>query len=240
VLMPWAPTEGLPPRQQEREARAALADTSRLVVDSVPGGYVRTLRFAFQEVGVSELIVAPADRGGTYLRVDSAMGDAFLWEEPAMRIRQAKGELSLREGVMRYQAPELVLPNSRLSSLGVVDITGDEPAYDVGITAERMSLRDMQWLNPAFPDEGTGSFKMWMETRPEGLLFLARDMRINAPGTRVQGSFGMVLGDTLRFVEANLTASPLNLQMVERLIPGGLPVSGLRIGGVEVRPAGRS
>src|SRR5690606_32601432 len=116
--------------------RDALADTSRLVVDSVAGGYLRTLRFALERAAVANLNIAPDERGGTSLRVDSAAGEAFLYRDPPLRFRQVAGELGLREGVLRYRAPTVVLPGSRLASVGVVDVTGEELAYDVSVTAE--------------------------------------------------------------------------------------------------------
>jgi hypothetical protein len=51
----------------------------------------------------------------------------------------------------------------------------------------------------------------------------------------VQGQFGMLLGDTIRFVDADLRADPLDVRTVEGLLPGGLPVRGLVIGGAEIR-----
>lgn len=234
VRMPWEPDPDLSPAGQRRELREALADTSRLVVDSVGTGLLRTMRFQVESALAGELLVAPDERGGTTLRVDSAAGEAFLYRDHPLRFRQVQGELALREGVLRYRAPSLVLADSRLTSVGVVDVTGEEPAYDLAFDADTIALDDLRWLFPAIPEEGGGEGRLWMETRPDGLLFLARDLRLSTPGTEIRGGFGMVLGDTLRFLETDLTADPLDVETVERMLPGGLPVEGLRIGAVEI------
>lgn len=234
VRLPWEPDESLSPAAQRQELRVALMDTSRLVVDSVAGGYLRTMIFAVDEALLSSVSVAPDERGGTSLAVDTAAGEAFLYREPALRIRHLEGELGLREGVMRYRAPTIVLPDSRAESVGVVDVTGEEPAYDLLFTVDSAALADLQWLFPTLPDEGVAEGRLWLETRPEGLMILARDFRAAAPGTRIRGDFGLVFGDTLRFLETELVADPLDVPTVERLLPAGLPVEGLRIGAVEI------
>jgi hypothetical protein len=75
---------------------------------------------------------------------------------------------------------------------------------------------------------------MLVETRDDGTLFLARDMRFRAPGTRLAGGFGMIAGDTLKFVDVDLRADPLDVAILEGMLPDSLPVRGLRIGSVEI------
>jgi hypothetical protein len=234
VRLPWEPDESLSPAAQRRELREALMDTSRLVVDSVAGGYLRTMVFEVDEARLSSLSVAPDERGGTSLVVDTAAGRAFIYREPALRFLHVKGELGLRDGIMRYRAPIIVLPDSRAESVGVVDVTGDDPAYDLALTVEAAALADLQWLFPTLPDEGVAEGQLWIETRPEGLMILVRDLQVAAPETRIRGDFGMVFGDTLRFLETELVADPLDVPTIERLLPAGLPVEGLRIGAVEI------
>jgi len=66
-------------------------------------------------------------------------------------------------------------------------------------------------------------------------MITARNARISAPGTRIDGSFGFILGDTLRFVDMDVRAEPIRTSFIERMLPDGLPVRGLVLGGVEVR-----
>lgn len=235
VRLPWEPDEELSDEEREREVEVALADTSRLVVERVEGGLLRTMEFEIEQARAAELVVAPDERGGTYLAVEDMNGTAFLWSEPPLRILGLQGELGLRAGVLRYEATAVRLPESRLVTSGVVDLRGEEPAYDLVVAGEDVALPDLQWLYPPLPDEGTISAQLALETRPEGLLIRARDLDVTAPDTHLTGDFGLVLGDTLRFVEVDLQADPLDVDTVERMLPADLPVEGLRIGSAVIR-----
>jgi hypothetical protein len=234
ISMEWVDDPDLTPAEQERLLRGALTDTARLMARQVPGGYVRVMNLMMRAAEVSELFIGPDERGGTYLKVDSARGDIRLWRDPPMQIRDLTGELNLREGVLRFNAPRVSFPQSEIRTVGEIDLREEEPIYHVVLAGDRIAFADMQWLYPRFPDEGGGGLRMRIQTRPEGFYFFARDIDVRTPGTHVRGRFGMMLGDTIRFVDADLTADPLDTGTVERLLPAGLPVRGLFIGGAEI------
>lgn len=234
VLMAWEPDDDIVGREREREIEVALSDTSRLVVERVPGGLLRTIVLEVEEAVLSRLTISPDERGGTYLAVSDARGEVWLYQDEPLLITGLRGQMALREGVLRYEAPAITLPGSVAASAGIIDVTGDEPRYDLVISGDGVELADVQWLYPPIPDEGEISGRLWLETRPEGLLFLGRDLELLAPDTRVTGDLGMVVGDTVRFVEAELTADPLNVDTIREMIPAGLRVEGLRIGEVTI------
>jgi hypothetical protein len=152
-----------------------------------------------------------------------------------LQVRDLQGELSLREGVMRYTVPNLVLPGSRVSSSGVVDLTGEEPLYDLAVNGSDVALDDLQWLYPPLPDEGEATFRMALETTPGTVRVRAVDVDFAAPGTRLTGGFEMVMGDTLLFNDISLRADPLDVNTVQAMLPMEIPVRGLRIGSVEIQ-----
>jgi hypothetical protein len=234
VRLPWEPDEALPPAERAREIEAALSDTSRLAVESVPGGYLRTIVVRASEAAVEALTVAPDERGGTYVRVVQATAEVDLYRDEPLRVQDLQGELSLREGMMRYTVPQLVLPGSGLSSSGVIDLTGEEPLYDLAVNGAGVALRDLLWLYPALPPEGEASFRMALETTPETLRLRAVDLDFAAPGTRIAGAFEVVMGDSLLFNDISLRADPLDVNTVQTMLPVQIPVRGLRIGSVEI------
>lgn len=233
VRTPWEPDEKL-------SAEAALADTGRLVVEEVPGGYLRTMFFAISEARASELVIAPDQRGGTYLRVDSAAGEVRVWREPPLILSDLQGQLALRDKMVRLTFDPARIRGSTISGGGTIDIRGDEPRYDMVFRGTRVALADLQWLYPPIPDEGSLRAEILLETRPDGLYFAARDALLETPDTRVAGSFGMVTGDTLRFIEVDLRAAPLRVETVQRLLPGSTPIEGLRIGSAVIESPGGS
>jgi hypothetical protein len=235
IGMEWVADPDLTPREQDALLRGALTDTARLVAVAVPSGHLRMMSVGLAAATISELFIGADERGGTYLKVDTAQGEVRLWRDPPLQLRHLTGELNLREGVMRFNSPRVVFPASELRAVGEVDLREGEPKYHVVISGEQIAFADMQWLYPRFPDEGGGALRLRLLTREDGFYFFARDIDLRAPGTRVRGQFGMLLGDTVRFVDPDLVAEPLNMRTVEQLLPTGLPVRGLVIGGAEIQ-----
>lgn len=239
VVLPWEPDRRLTPAQQRREVREALSDTSRLAVKRVPGGLLRTMTFRVDTGSIAQLSIAPDERGGTYLRVSGAEGLANLYRDEPLRIRSLQGELALRSGLLRYRAPTLVLPRSRVTTSGTIDMRGEEPRYDLRVLGSNVALSDMQWLYPPFPERGRADFRMWLETRPQGTLYRFRDVRFSAPGTRMVGHFGLLVGDTVIFSDVDLVARPLDVPTVRQMLPWEIPIRGLRIGSLEIQSPAR-
>jgi hypothetical protein len=187
---------------------------------------------------------APGTRSGSRIHVDSLRGLAQIFRKP-VQFNQVQGQIALLRGHVELDAPVLRLPGSSLSLSGVVRTDSfpawfDEeqaPMYDLALRGDSVEFRDLQWLYPRFPAEARGSLSLRIEHRPGGLMFLARDGDITAPGTHIVGDFGMILGDTLRFVDVDLEVDPIRVATIERMLPEGLPVRGLVLGGVEIRGA---
>ena len=240
VHAPWEPAPTLRERAREMAIEEALTDTSRLEVTRVEGGYLRRMFFQVAEAGISDLVISSDERGGTYVRVDSATAQAELYRGDPLDIVDVAGELSLRNGVLSYDAPRIVLPGSTLASAGTIDLNELEPRYDLRVDAsEGVDLDDLTWLWPYMPEGGEASFTMWLETHEELKTFYRfRDLEFNAPGTRLAGSFGILVGEAMEFTEVNLTAAPLRVETIEQMLPTGLPVTGLTIGEVEIRSSG--
>jgi hypothetical protein len=234
IQLPWVADTSLTPRQQQRQIEEALADTSVLMVERAPGGYLRTMTFRVDTANVSQLSVAPDERGGLFLRILSGAGDANLFRGEPLRLRQVKGQLALRDGIVHYQAPSVTLPHSQLDTEGTVDISGGGLRYDILMNSEGAALDDLRWLFPRYPTSGRASFNAAIETRPEGLYVRMRNLKLTAPGTRASGAFGLVMGDSVIFTDLNVRAEPVDIPTVQRFLPADIPVHGLELGGVEV------
>jgi hypothetical protein len=245
VQLPWEPDPELSPAAQRAEVRLALSDTGRVVVDTVPGGYLRTMNFAGLDGRLSRIRFAPGTRSGSRLHVDAMRGRMHVFREPA-ELEDARGVVALLPGHIELDFPRLRMPTSSVSVSGVVRtdsfpewFDADEgPMYDLAFRSDSVRFRDLQWIYPLLPDEGGGSTSLRIEHRPEGLMFLFRDARVALPRTRVEGSFGVIVGDTLRFVEVEVEAEPVDARVIDAMLPEGLPVRGLVLGGVTIRGDG--
>lgn len=234
VQLPWEPVDTAP-RLRRREIAEALADTSPVMVERVRGGYLRTINLRGVTGTLSEVRFAPGSEAGSYFGIDSLSGTVQFFREP-FRVEGLQGALQMVEDRVEFSAPVLRLPGSRFTAHGLVRLgeRGEDPRYDVVFRGDTVDLGDLRWLYPRFPEDAGGRLTLLVETRPEGTLFRASDMVLRAPGTRVVGDFGMIAGDTLRFVDVALRADPLDVGTLERMLPDSLPVRGLRIGSVEI------
>lgn len=239
LQMPWQPDSALSPAARRRVVAEALSDTSLALVDTVAGGYLRTMNFTGLTGRITGIRVDRAT--GTRVNVDSLRATLQVFRRPTpMSVVQAK--VAVLPSHIELDAPQIRLPNSHLSVSGVVR-TDSFPAwfddgaqmYDLAVRGDSVAFRDLQWLYPRFPADMRGQLSLRLEHRPGGLMILLRDTDITAPGTHVTGGFGMIVGDTLRFVDVDLTAEPVRVGTIERMLPDGLPVRGLVLGGAEIR-----
>ncbi len=215
------------------KGRLQPSDTARLLVRHVPTGWQRVMRFEGVNGRLPRVLWSSPDEPGRLFNVDSIAGLAYVWQEP-VPIRQGAGTLASRDSIVSFDFPTVRLPVTRGSILGRVIVRHEQNDYDVRVRTDTFSFSDLGWVYPRFPAHGGGSGELRILTVPRGTLWLMQDARIQAPGTRVAGSFGIVTGDTLYFTKVSLRASPFDLELVESMLPGGLPVKGLLVGTVVV------
>jgi hypothetical protein len=236
VDMPWEPTPGLSPRAKKAQIAEALSDTSLVLVRRVPGGMVRTMNFTGLNGRMSAIRFAPGTKAGSFFRVDTLSGRAQIFRGPTL-VSALKGRLSLVPNRVEFDLPTLDMPHSHFTAAGTVTTPPDsgDMIYDVTFDGKRVEFRDLTWLYPRFPRDMRGTLTLDMETHPGGVLYHARNAVINARGTRIAGSFGLVVGDTLRFTDVDLRADPLRMATIESMLPQKLPVVGLYINSALVR-----
>jgi autotransporter translocation and assembly factor TamB len=210
------------------------ADTARLLLESAPGGMLRAMRFEDVNARFDRVIWESPIEKGRLFDIASLQARGYVWRDPFI-IRNARGSVTTRDSIVAFDFPDVMLPGSQAAVLGTVVMRTGDNDLDIRVEGRRLQFRDLQWLYPNLPDEGGGSLVLRIRSQPDGILWLAEDARLQAPGTRLAGSFGVVTGDTLYFTRVDLRASPLDVQFLEQLLPGGLPVDGLLIGTVEVR-----
>ncbi|HEY0673465.1 MAG TPA: translocation/assembly module TamB [Longimicrobiales bacterium] len=224
VRVPLEPTEDVD-----------VADTARAVVEEVPGGLAKVLRFDSIQGLFSRVVWESPIEKGRLVDVRSMTARGYVWRDP-LHLTGMRGTVTVRDTILTFDMPDVRLPNSQAAIVGRVIMEEGNNFFDVRAEGKRFTFRDMQWLYPQLPDEGGGSGTLRIQSqRPKGILWLASNLRVAAPGTRMSGSFGVVTGDTLYFTDVDLRAAPLNLDLIQAILPGKLPVDGLLIGTVEVK-----
>lgn len=238
----WKPDSTLSPRAQQAEIAAALSDTSVVLVNQVRGGYIRTMNFRRMNGRLSRIRFAPGTRTGSRIHVDSLRTEAQIFRQP-VQLHHGQGVIALLRGFLEFDVPVMRLRNSLIATSGVVRTDSfppwfnpaEAPMYDIAFQTDSVDFGDLRWLYKRFPEDASGGLSLRIESRPGGTMFLARNADVRAPGTHVVGSFGMQVGDTLRFMDVDVTAEPVRVDVIERMLPEGLPVLGLRLGGAEIR-----
>jgi hypothetical protein len=224
VRIPFEPGEPIEP-----------TDTARFVVEEVPGGLAKVMRFDSINGNFSRVIWESPIEEGKLVDIRNLQAKGYLWRD-AFYVTRARGTVTVRDTIIGFDLPEVRMPQSQASMVGRVIMEEGSNFFDVRVDGRRFSFSDMQWLYPGLPEEGGGSGILRIQSqRPKGILWLATNTRITAPGTRMSGNFGIVTGDTLYFTDVDMRAAPLNLQLLESIMPGKLPVDGLLVGTVEVK-----
>ena len=219
----------------EFNERVEPADTARTVIEQVPGGFARVLRFDSVQGQFSRVIWESPIEQGKLVDVRSLRAHTYVWREAA-RVTDVRGTVTLRDTILTFDLPDVRMPATQAAILGRVVMEKGQNFFDVRADSRRFTFRDMKWLYPRLPDEGGGSGTLRIQSqRPEGILFLATNTRINAPGTRMAGDFGVVMGDSMYFTNVDMRAAPLNLELIQAILPGKLPVDGLLVGTIEVK-----
>jgi hypothetical protein len=249
VDLAWAPDTTTSAREQREEVALALQDTSPLMVRRVRGGYLRTIHMAAIQGRLREIRFAPGAESGSRLRVDSLRSRVQFFRRPA-DVRHVQGIIAILPDRVEFDAPVVRLPGTRMAASGVIclrtgtrdcnrEVPRDEvPYYDVAFRGDTVSFRDLQWMYPRFPATARGNLSLFLETRPEGTLFDIRNARFTAPGTRIDGSFGILVGDTVIFSNVDVRASPVRVATIESMLPEALPIRGLILGGATIRGSG--
>jgi hypothetical protein len=240
----WKPDSTLSARAQQAEIAAALSDTSVVLVNRVGGGYIRTMNFRRMNGRLSRVRFAPGTVSGSRIHIDSMRTEAQIFRQP-VQLHHGQGTIALLKGYIEFDVPIVRLRNSLLATSGVVRTDSfprwfnpaEAPMYDVAFRTDSVDFGDLRWLYKRFPEDASGKLSLRIESRPGGTMFLARNADVRAPGTHVVGSFGMQVGDTLRFMDVDLKAEPVRVSTIERMLPEGLPVRGLHLGGADIRGA---
>ncbi|HEY0810371.1 MAG TPA: hypothetical protein VGD49_09425, partial [Longimicrobiales bacterium] len=210
-------------------------DTARTIIEDVPGGIAKVLRFDSINGTFSRVIWESPIEQGKLVDIRSLSAKGFIWRDP-MYLTSMRGTVTMKDTIIAFDIPDVRMPASQASMVGRVIMEEGSNFFDIRVDGKRFTFRDMQWLYPRLPDEGGGSGTLRIQSqRPKGILFLATNTRIAAPGTRMSGSFGVVMGDTMYFTNVDMRAAPLNLDLIKAVVPGKLPLDGLLVGTVEVK-----
>lgn len=218
----------------ETDQPIQVKDTARSIIEKLPMGLVTVMHFDSVNAYFDNVLWESPIEEGRLFMAKRVSGLAYIWKEP-LRIRQLQGRVVTRDSIIRVDLNPITFGASQASIVGSVVQEADRNHIDMLIEGRPLVFRDLHWLYTDLPEEGTAVLTLRIQSQPKGTLFYASNARVNAPGTNLSGNFGIVTGDTTYFTDVDLTASPMNLELLEKILPGKLPVQGLMVGKVEVK-----
>jgi hypothetical protein len=196
------------------------------LVEEAPEGIYRVFRFSGIDALVQEArILDPRQEGERFLFRRLSL-EAHLVDE-ALQVADFRGEVRRHGSRVEVEAERLWLPASELAGRLAVD-WGDPdalPFLDVDLSADPVRLADFHWILPELPD-GEGRFDVTSQGPADSGRWRFRSADIVVGESRVQGDFGLDLGDGVRLVETDLELMPLWLATLDPWLPEPLPVQG--------------
>lgn len=180
--------------------------------------------------------------GQTGILAQIAQIDTRL-SEPALDIRDAEGEVTVRGDSVHLALNQVRLPATRGSVLGVLVPAEGGLRMDLRAQLPQLLSDDLQGLVPLFPDGFTGRAEVAVETPSVDVLqFDASGLELRTPeGGRLTGRLAMVLGPGERWqvLAADVRTDAFPVHHLEVLIDS-IPFRGTLTGTTTARgPAAR-
>jgi hypothetical protein len=210
------------------------------LVEDAPEGPYRVLRFGGIDALVQEArILDPRQEGERFLFRRLSL-EAHVLDEP-FQVADFRGEVRRQGSRIEVEAERLWLPASEFAGRFAVD-WGDPdrmPTLEMQMSADPFSLVDFRWILPDLP-EGEGRFDVTSEGPVDSGRWRFRSVDLVVGESRVQGDFGLDLGDDFRLAETDLELTPLWLATLDPWLEEPLPVQGRLQGRVQAEgPMGR-
>jgi hypothetical protein len=222
VRMPWDSAVDGPP------------DTTRFLLQRTPAGVMRLLHFEHVQADVPRVLASSPYEPGQLVRIASLKTRGYVWRQP-FELSDLRGTLTLRDSIVSFRFDPVMMPDSRASATGRVVMSTPYTQMDLEIQGSDLALADLQWVNPNLPRVGRASLNLRIQSQGRATLYLFRRLDVQAPGTRIQGRVGIVADDSPYFTQVDLTAAPLNVELLQDLIPGTMPFKGLKVGRLEIK-----
>jgi autotransporter translocation and assembly factor TamB len=218
IREPWRPGPG--------------ADTVNLILDTVPGGRVRVIRFDDVNAVLPQALIESPTTQGRRFRFDGLSARVGIWRQP-IPVRDLRGTVEITDSIIGLAIRDVALPASHAAVRGRIIVGSRGERYDLQFVDAEAAFEDFHWLFPQLPAEGSAQLDLTMSTQPNGQLsILAQNMRLRSGRSRLSGTFGLLLGDPLRFTNVQVHAEPVDLALVDRFVGRALPVQGMLTGDV--------
>lgn len=196
--------------------------------DTAPRDSVtRVWRWTSLQLDVPRARVAYPDSVGMHYDIARLDVDE---SDPPFLFRDLRGDLDIRGDTLWLDAPGFRLPGSRGAGTVRAWWKRDEPLrFVMDIVSDSVSMSDLAFINPSLPNEGSGSMRLRMRSRPSDprtIEYVITEMDMRAHRSRILGrmTWGVGRRDSVSLTDVDLELAPLDAALMERFNQGPLPV----------------
>ncbi|MEX1256809.1 MAG: translocation/assembly module TamB [Gemmatimonadota bacterium] len=209
------------------------------IVEASPqgGGPLQVIRFDDIFARLVEGNILDPDRSGEVFEIEELSFTGYVFQNP-IRIEEFEGTVARAGDGLSLDVAVLRFPGSAVQGTVAVDWSGSSAdggvSFDAELGATELTLSDFHWLEPRLPDgEGSGDLT-FTGTFGSGSLRVT-DAVIRSGRSRIEGAFGLDLGDPIRVADTQLEFDPFELAAVDVWLEEPLAITGLATGNVSVR-----
>lgn len=218
VRTPWKPSEGLKTQAARDSAiRSALGGGSRLLISAVPGGFQKTVQLDSVTAAIPLLRLSEPGLKDRLLEVSSLTMNAYPFRPPAAVVRDLKGVFPFNNDSIWWKGAYASLPSSKASGDGAYNFESGD--LRLKLHGDPASFADMRWIYPRLPD-GHGTFDLGLTWKGALQDYTFTNASVVVGQAKVDGGFGITLGDTLTIHDTNLRFAGVDTRTLEQLMPG--------------------
>lgn len=156
IRLPWNPDGRLRTPRQVDSALAFERSKPGRRIESGPEGLELVRTLSNVEADIPRALVSSPDEQPVTLDIRHL---AARISDPAMDVRDLRGQVRTKHDSLLFELEHAELPGTTGSGAGRLDWPRDTIMYHFSFEAPRLSLADLRWVSPHFPDF-TGSARL--------------------------------------------------------------------------------
>jgi hypothetical protein len=212
-------------------AQGGMAE--RFVLEDTPLGRVQVMDFQHVNAHILSFTLSQPGSGTREVRLDHLATRAHVLRTP-VELTDARGSVTIADSLIGIDIPELHFARSVAAVTGQLHRRAGGMTYDLRVDGKDLRLADLRWIDARLPEQGRAKFALHLESTAGGELLLSFSrLDLEAPGTRVNGTFGYRTGRHPQLRAVDLRLGALDLDWVAAALGRELPLSGRLAGRVQ-------
>ncbi len=221
MVGPWAPHPMF--TGAARDSVIAVRKTLHDIIPGPAGVYFQRRVVSLDRVRAHEAVIVDIQKRPASMFVDSFSGEV---SDPPVRIAHANGLLRWTSDSLQIRLPDVRLPNSRASAIGVVAWNTPGPVrYDVLVQADA-GLSDLGWIWDVLPERGRGQATVRMHTLADAndAEYTLTKLDVSSGSSRIRGAISVIVRPAELLLRAvDLDFAPMQSDLMRRISYEALP-----------------